>query len=289
MRKVDHDARRTALLESVQGGGGVVRAAKLVKAGHSEHTIAAAVSAGLLKRVRRTWLAAPDADVYLIAAARAGVVLTCVTQARRCELWVEHDEEHSHVAAHPHASRIDVAAGTRVHRARPLIARQPGVLEDPIANVLGVVAACQPFEPALAIWESALNKGLIDAPTLAKLPLSGRAREILEAASPYSDSGLETYVATRLRWLRVRIIPQVWIAGHRVDFLIGERLVLQIDGSHHIGLQREKDNRHDAQLLLMGYHVIRVGYTQIMEDWPSVQHAIMLAIAQGLHRTAETA
>ena len=84
-------------------------------------------------------------------------------------------------------------------------------------------------------------------------------------------------------FLGVRIVPQAWISGHRVDFLIGERLVLQIDGATHTGAQRTADIRHDAELMLMGYHVIRVGYAQVVHDWPAVQQLIMHAVAQGLH------
>ena len=34
----------------------------------------------------------------------------------------------------------------------------------------------------------------------------------------------------------------------------------------------------------MGYHVIRVGFSQVIDDWPAVQDVIMRAVAQGLHR-----
>ncbi len=82
----------------------------------------------------------------------------------------------------------------------------------------------------------------------------------------------------------MRLTPQAWILGHRVDLLIGDKLVVQVDGGHHVGAQREADVRHDALLALNGYHVIRVGYRQLVDDWPSVQQAIVSAIAQGLHR-----
>ncbi|WP_344096256.1 endonuclease domain-containing protein [Microbacterium deminutum] len=88
----------------------------------------------------------------------------------------------------------------------------------------------------------------------------------------------------RLSWMKISIVPQAWIAGHRVDFLIGARLVLQIDGGHHVGAQRTSDITHDAQLMLLGYHVIRVGFDQMVNDWPSVQDLITRAVAQGLHR-----
>ena len=60
--------------------------------------------------------------------------------------------------------------------------------------------------------------------------------------------------------------------------------MLQIDGGHHVGQQRTSDIAHDAQLMLLGYHVIRVGYEQVVNDWPAVQDVIMRAVAQGLHR-----
>jgi hypothetical protein len=33
----------------------------------------------------------------------------------------------------------------------------------------------------------------------------------------------------------------------------------------------------------MGFHVIRVGYIQMVDDWPGVQALIMQAVARGLH------
>ena len=101
---------------------------------------------------------------------------------------------------------------------------------------------------------------------------------------PYSDSGLESFVVPRLGWLNVRITPQAWIAGHRVDFLIGDRLVLQVAGGNHVGAKRDEDIAHDSALTLLGYHVIRVGYFQVVDRWHEVQDVIMRAVAQGLHR-----
>lgn len=272
--------RQAALIKAVVGAGGLARRAEMVKLGHSQRTIAVAISAGALRSIRRVWVAAPDADAYLVAAARSGVVLTCVTRARRLGLWIAGAEAESHVAASPHAGRIAVAKGTRVHRAQPLVPRPPGTLEDGIENTLANVCACQPFDTALAVVESALNRGLVDKQSLEGLALRSAARVVVEAATPFSDSGLETFIPVRLRWMGLRIVQQVWIAGHAVDFLIGERLVLQVD----VGQQRAEDNRHDAILTMMGYHVIRVGYIQIMEDWPGVQQLVMQAVAHGLHR-----
>jgi len=52
--------------------------------------------------------------------------------------------------------------------------------------------------------------------------------------NPRCDSGN----SIRVCWLPVPITPQVWVRGHRVDLVIGDRFVIQIDGGHHVGVQR---------------------------------------------------
>lgn len=269
------------MVSFVRARGGVVRSVVLREAGATNRELTTAVAEGFLSRPRRGWLAVPGTDPELVAAARHGVVLTCITQARRLGLWVlEHDRPH--VGAPPHAGNVTVPAAT-VHWHKPVVPRHPDVLVDPIENVLAAVALCQPHEAALAIWESALNKQLVDPTTLKRMPLPAVARELLARACPWSDSGLETFVVPRLLWLRLPLRRQVWIAGHRVDLLIADRLVLQVDGGHHVGAQREQDITHDAALRLLGYHVIRVGYAQVVDRWHEVQDLIMRAVAQRLH------
>ncbi|MET0828329.1 MAG: DUF559 domain-containing protein, partial [Microbacterium sp.] len=265
--------------------GGVVRTRVLVDGGWGRRSIEHAVEAGALVRVRSGWVATPTADPNLVVAARHGVVLTCLTQARRLGLWVLR-EDGIHVAAPAHSGHVAPIRAT-VHWARPLVPRHPDVLTDSIENVLGLVASCQPRESALAVWESALNKGLVDLNALRRLKLTPAARSLAEQVKPFSDSGLESFAIPRLRWLRLPLRQQVWIAGHLVDLLIGERLVLQMDGGHHVGAQRESDIAHDAALMLLGYHVIRVGYSQVVERWHEVQDLVMRAVAQGLHRAAD--
>lgn len=253
--------------------------------GFSRRTIEGQIAAAALVRPRNGWVALRSADPFLVAAARAGVVLSCVTQASRLGLWVLR-EDAVHVAAPPHRHVGEVRAGTRVHWAVPLVPRHPHVLVDPIENVLAIVASCLPYEEALVIWESAIRQGLVLQAELQRLPLPARARALLADSSPWSDSGLETLIPVRLKFLRLPIRPQVWIAGHHVDFLIDERLVLQVDGGHHVGVQRREDIAHDARLTLLGYHVIRIDYMQVVHAWHQVHDVIVRAVAQGLHRVA---
>lgn len=262
---------------------GVARTSTLLRQGWSRHAITVALNDGRFIRPRKGWVATPDADQGLLHAARHGLLLSCITQAKRLGLWVRSEQEW-HFAARASGLR-DRPSGV-VHWRTPLVPRDPDALEDPIENVLDVVARCQPFEEAVAIWDSALNRGLVEWRSLSRLRFTGAARQVLAASSRYADSGLESYVRTRLAWFRIRVIPQAWVHGHRVDFLIGDRLILQVDGRQHTGPQRTTDNQHDAQVRLLGYEVIRVTYAQVMHDWPATQWLIMEAIAQGKHLAA---
>ncbi|WP_417556362.1 DUF559 domain-containing protein [Microbacterium sp.] len=273
------------LMAFISDRGGVVRAVRVTEQGFGRRAVDAAVARGLLVRPRRGWLAAQGTPRTFHDAARFGVVITCRTGAQHYGLWLHDASGPLHVAV-PTTRTGHVGAHARVHWGAPLIPRDPDALVDPIENVLAYIAECEPFEQALATWDSAFNKGLVEMAAMSRLPLRPAARRVLARATPFSDAGLETYLRNRLRWLKVPLRIQTWIHGHRVDALIGARLVLQIDGKHHVGAQRTEDIRHDAELKLLGFHVIRVSYAQIMFDWPAVQDLIMRAVAQGLHLAA---
>lgn len=262
--------------------GGVGRVRDLRAAGASQHMLRRLKEAGVITTIRQGWVALPDADPQLRGAAARGVVLTCVTAAKRHGLWVP-EKSPLHVAAPAHAARIEVPSKVVVHWSKPIVARPPDATVDELVNALGLVAQCQPHETALVIWESAMNKRLVDSAYLRAFDLPPAARQIVDEARPYADSGLETIFVARLRWMKVRLLPQAWVVDRQVDLLIGERLVVQIDGATHTGAQRTSDIAHDAQLALRGYHPLRFSYEQVMVRWHEVQAVIMEAVAQGKH------
>lgn len=269
---------------SLSAGQGIARLRTLRRSGATEYAIKQAVRSGAVVSVCRGWVALRGADPMLVAAAKRGVVLSCVTLAERKGLWVTSNRE-THVAAPAKSGHANSVRGV-VHWSSPIFPRDPDQLEDSIENALILVARCQPYEDALATWESALRTHTVDVDVLSRAPLPPAARRLLEDARPFADAGTETIFRTRLRRLGLPIIPQVWVFGHHVDFLIGERLVVQIDGGHHVGPQRSSDIAHDAELTLRGFHVIRISYDQLMNQWPVVQNTIMAAVAQRLHLAA---
>ena len=271
-------------IQELRDRGGVARIDALRRAGVSDNALRRARERGFLFSACRGWVALSGADPMLVAAARRRVVLSCVTLAARKELWVL-DSSEPHVAAPQHSGHARVSRGV-IHWNAPIFPRDPESCEDSLENALILVARCQPYEAALAVWESALRTGMLDLDVMRRSPLPPAARRMVEDAQPFADAGTETIFFTRLRWLDLPIVPQAWLFGHRVDFLIGDRLVVQIDGGHHVGAQRTSDIRHDAELKLRGYHVIRISYEQLFNQWPEVQAMIMTAIAQRLHLAA---
>lgn len=265
----------------MQPRGGVAHTSGIRRAGFSTHDIRQALAGGA-RWVRRSWLALPGADPELARAASLGARVTCVSGARRHGLWTPNDP-HLHVSVPATASRLD-ASGVRVHwgGAPAPVARVD--LVDPVTNVLFHVAACLAPVDALCVWESALRKGLAHAGMLAQIPWHGAAKELAALASDLSDSGLETRFADLMRALGVSVRQQVWIDGHPVDGLIGDLLVVQIDGfAHHQAADRRRDLRADARLVLLGYTVLRFDYVQILLHPDEVVATIALALAQQRH------
>jgi len=277
-------ARSKAVREWVTGRGGLVHGHDARDAGFSRRDIDEAVRADLLRRVRRVWLAAPSVDRGRLVAVSIGGRLTCVSAAKRAGLWVP-DITRIHVSVAPNASRFE-RAGAIIHWSTGPAPTQPRTAEQPVLNSLFHVAQCLPRLDALAVWESALNRGLVSGGALTRVPWgSARARELAHAASVLSDSGLETFMATRLAPFGISVRQQVWIDGHPLDVLVGDRLAIQLDGSAHLKQrQRRKDIRGDARLVLLGYTVLRFDYQQVLFDWEYVESTILTAIAQGRHR-----
>ncbi|QHC66299.1 DUF559 domain-containing protein [Rathayibacter sp. VKM Ac-2759] len=106
-------------------------------------------------------------------------------------------------------------------------------------------------------------------------------RAELRWAGPASESGLESMVAFRLRRLGIRFRQQVRIGGRRLDFLIGEVLVLEIDGAAFHDADR--DNRRDIELGRLGYRTRHYRTQTIELHWPSAEADILAALSRGDH------
>ncbi|MFZ4893119.1 DUF559 domain-containing protein [Plantibacter sp. Mn2098] len=266
---------------------GIAHRADAIEAGFTRTALERAARDHRLTSIRRHWLVAPEHDPARFTAAALGGALTCLSAAAVLGLWSIADE-HVHVSVRPNAATRP-PPGVRFHWGAGPAPLGPRELVEPIENALAHLTACQPFERALVVVESAIRQDRVSLEHLKRTHI-GQARfaAVIQAAGRSSDSGIETIPWARLARLGIPVQQQVVIDGHPVDGLIGDRLILQVDGHgpHTTTAQRNRDVRQDRRLALRGYTVLRFTYTQIMYEWPDVERTIIAAMAQGLHRAA---
>jgi very-short-patch-repair endonuclease len=278
-----------ALVTWVAARGGVLHSRDLLAAGFTMHEMRSAVSSGALMRSRRSWLVHPSADPARLAAASVSGRVTCISASRSWGLWLPAGvDETPHIAVPHSASRVS-RPGLVLHHATGPEPVGPTQLDDSLTNVLFHVARCVSPAAAIGVWESAIRRKLVSPEGLRRVKWrNARAARLAALAEKYSDSGLETEFVRLMRSVGVGLRQQVWIDGHPVDALVGERLVVQLDGfAHHSSpADRRRDIQADARLALLGYTVLRFDYHQIFFEPEQVVQTIRMAIAQGLHRAA---
>ncbi len=263
---------------------GSAHSTQLRAAGFSEHSVRRAVSHGDLRRIRRSWLVTPDCDPHRVAAAALGGRLTCVTAAEKMGLWAIHSDS-VHIAVPRTASRLQ-ASDVMIHTAVGPVPVSPRSGDEPVLNVLFQVARCLPQDAALAIWESAVRRDIVELDVLERVHWRSRAAsDLASMVGARSDSGKESRFVALMREVGVTVKQQAWVDGHPLDGLIGDRLGIQIDGfAHHSRAgDRRRDIRADARLALRGYTILRFDSHQVDTEPRYVQQTVLTAIAQRLH------
>lgn len=279
------------LLDWLLAQGGIAHTDDALRAGFAIALIRTFVRDGYADLVRRAWLAHASAPQDLRTAALSGGRISCTILARRRGWWMPESvgtDLHLHLWPGSGAPGLGDEWTGVTHWTKPLVPAGRslmGTVEDAVLHI----AACLDRDTALVLWESAARKERIAPQTLQAIDWTSRAaRELAHAVTGLSDSGLETLVVTPLRRWGLKVRQQVLLAGRPVDVLIGDRLVLQIDGYefHSSSAQRAKDIAHDAELRLRGYTVFRFSYSQVVHDWPLVERTVRSAVGAGLHLAA---
>lgn len=239
---------------------------------------------GWLRRVRRSWLVSNKCDKDVLAAINAGARLSCLSEAKRLNLWVPNFSG-LHVSLIANAGQT-LVRNHRRHWGRRVIELGTSEPFEHLYNVLEHIANCVDEPQALAVWESAVEQKLVTTDQVALVKWkTPRARELALNSGGLSESGLESLIRYLLLQLGVPFEQQVWINNRRLDALIDKRLVIEADGrAYHRSVQQlDRDHRADNELKMQGYTVLRFGYLQIVKDPESVLRTIRTALAQGLH------
>lgn len=265
--------------------GGVAHTQTARDAGYSRYRMSEAVASESVVRIRRSWLATDDCRSELRVAAAYGGRLTCLSATTAMGVWTPEMPHLPHIVVPPTAAHLP-SMQAEVHWAQgPVSIARTEPHEHPL-NVLFHVARCVPRADALAVWESAIRTRVVDAGILGRVRWRcSRADELAALAGSLSDSGVETRFVDLMRRAGVTVQQQVWVDGHPLDGLIGERLAVQLDGfAHHQARDRRRDLRADARLALRGFTTLRFDYEQVFFEPAYVIDTVCVAIAQGLHR-----
>ncbi|OYO18405.1 hypothetical protein CGZ93_15595 [Enemella dayhoffiae] len=264
---------------------GVLSAAQLRRVGVDHRETQDLVRRGVLSRVRRGWYRGGSyVSDPVLRAVRAGGALTCLPALKLAGLWTPtHHQVH---VRRPEALTGPLPKG--VVDCRPS-GRRPPVHRavDPIGMSLLCAGRCRSTHEFVVLLDSALDKKKLTRTELEHL-LADEPRAIRRALQHVdrAESGTETLVRLRLRSRGIKLRPQAVIPGiGRVDLLVGERLVIEVDSyEHHSqGAGYEEDRPRDQQLLALGYLVIRVSYLQVLFRWAEAEASILTILRRGDH------
>lgn len=280
----------------VRRNGGTARTRVLRRGGVSRRTLAAAVHTGALVRPRQGVYALPTlTDARREALSHRGA-LACVSAAREHGIWTLDDgaDGRTHTWVHPqrHPTRFTLdpetagAACCVFHRDLPI--GEPELHRVGVVQCLLQIHGCRGEDAFFAALESALRRRLIGRQErrLIRDRLPGRSRWLVDFARSDADSGLESLLRLRLHRRGITLASQVAIPGVGVvDFVIGDRLILEADGRTHDGDSRHKDRVRDATAMALGFITLRFDSALILHDWPLVEAAILSALSEDLHRS----
>lgn len=278
------------LHHAVLDHGGLISTEELIAIGLTRSRIAGLVSRGTLLRLRRGWFSVPGIAADAARAARVGGLITCGQALRAHGFWAI-DDGRLHVLVPRHATRLR-SAGDRHRRWEPgtpglrlhwALARSTThrLIAAPV-DALTTMRGCATRDIYLASLESVLHRD----PSLGQeLAFAGHSA-LQGFVDGRCESGIETLFRVRMLHRLPPLRPQVTIPGvGRVDFLVGARLVVELDGQafHDSESAFENDRRRDAELSRRGFRVLRFSYRQVLDHWPSVEAAVLAAVARGDH------
>jgi very-short-patch-repair endonuclease len=282
--------------DSIRRRGGLAATHELHADGFDRRAIARAVAAGVVLRVRQGWYAEPDIPDELIRAARVGGRATCSTALALHGIWVVRDTA-LHVAVETDACQLRHSrdrtrrlaadpSDVRVHWTQRAQSEHSRLIV-PALTALSDYSYCADPELVGASADVLVHEKPETRRGVQRLALSASPAlaGVLAAVDGTSESGTEFLVKWRLRGrLSPGMRPQVHIAGvGRVDFLVGNRLVIEVDSlAYHTDPARfEGDRRRDVALSIRGFRVLRFSYQQVINGWPTVLGAIRAAVARG--------
>lgn len=255
-------------LRAVEQRGGVARWAELQRVGVSREALLAAVHRGELVRPHRGCYSLPGADRERVLASVFRATPTCLTWCASHGLPLLTEDERIHLGVpqpralgDPRSRPVDEVVIHRHLPTRGALARQH----------LDIVGLCTTPLEQVALWDAAINRGLVrsEESLLLTRGTEQRRSRVIGAIDGRAQSPLETVARVALREAGFSVTPQVLLPGvGRVDLLVEGRVVVETDGYafHHDREQFARDRKRDRALELSGYAVLRYTSADVLQS-----------------------
>lgn len=226
----------------------------------------------------------PDA---VKAAVRSGGSLTCLSALREHGVWTYPDR--SIHLLRPRKARSTYPLPENGCDCRGRFGGAEGRLVVPLATALSAALTCHPAVHGVVAVDDIRRRRLLPEHELEHVlaECSARKRSAVAVADGTVESALESVVRHLLWSAGIGFRVQVVLDGiGRVDFLIGEKLILEVDGfefhGHVDGFRN--DRRRDLSAAAQGYVTIRVTWWDVLHKWPTILGDLQSIVRRRGHR-----
>lgn len=153
-------------------------------------------------------------------------------------------------------------------------------------------AQCVGDHELITLMDSLVNLRLLSRTHLRYLMdgLGAHRRSLVDRCA-WAESGTESIARIKFQAAGIKVRTQVSIPSvGRVDLLLGDRLVVEIDSrAHHTdAVSYQRDRERDQRLAALGYIVVRLTYEQVMFDWDNTLARLLPIIRADRHRVRST-
>lgn len=250
---------------------GIARVQDFRRLGIPRDEIYTALREGRISKIRNGWYQAPGANPVEVLAVRKRGLLTCSSAARVLNLPSQFEEFHIR------APRPVQGVSTSCRRKQPK--RIGGLVA--LVDLVEDYAECQDPAWTLALLDALVRERRISDLELMEIEdrLPKSRKRLVSLISDKSESPLESVARFHLANDKFPFREQVPIGPFRVDFLVGNRLVIETHGAEfHAGkLNWERDRARTLWLRENGWDVLELTYSQVSE-WTNVKAAIQTCL-----------
>lgn len=264
--------------ELARASGGVVSRHQLLRAGIPSRDVERYRAAGRLTVIRRGWYRLEQARGIVVAAVKAGAVVSCLTALpfHSTEIWLPPGIPTTHLRWPAHV-RTHGRTHEQCRAFRSL--ETPRTAVDRLEPALLCAASCLSPDRLAAVLDSTLRMPVPLTREHLEKVFDGappRIARVLRHLDPLAGSGTESMVRYRLQCKHIAVRSQVRIPGVGiVDLLVGDKLIIECDSEgHHSGAQRRADLRRDRVSERGDYRVLRIDYEDVVSDWAAVYEDI---------------